>query len=314
MSQSPSRAPEASPDASGPGSCPLCDLAMVEKYRGIPAEETGALFSVDECPQCGLGQTRPHPRDLAPYYTPTYYGGRHGLTSRFCTRRRLRLLRRWAGPPAGRSLLDFGCGDGPFLLDARSQGWNVAGVERNPPASAGFPIVSNLDDLHGQTFDCITVWHVMEHLEAPLPFLRRLRNHMNPGALLLLAVPNLASFQSRAAGASWLALDIPRHLFHYTPDSLAKALQAGGFALQELSYGELEYDVIGWSQSLLNRRLGGRNEFFKAMSGRPSNDSPLRKALQVPLGLGLSLLAAPLAWAESKIARGGTLLAAARTT
>ena len=90
---------------------------------------------------------------------------------------------------------------------------------------------------------------------------------------MLAAVPNFGSLQARATGASWLHLDIPRHLSHFTAESIAKTFRASGFRVEDISFGELEYDVIGWSQSLLNRGLGGRNDFFKAMSGRADGGS-----------------------------------------
>ena len=295
--------------------CPLCRVAMREKFRGIAAEATGETFRVDECPRCGLGRTRPVPADLAAHYDAEYYGGRHGLTGWLCNRRRSGLVRRLAGPGAGRSLLDFGCGEGDFLLAARSDGWDCTGVERNRPASvAGGPnIVASLDELdERKPFDCVTFWHVLEHLDDPVRTLTDLRGYLKPDGLVLAAVPDFGSWQARATGASWLHLDIPRHLSHFTAESIAKTFRAGGFRVEDISFGELEYDVIGWSQSLLNRGLGGRNDFFKAMSGRSDGGSLPRKAFHVVAGLGLSLLATVPAWAESRLGRGGTLIAAAR--
>ena len=299
----------------GRGPCPLCLVEMREKFRGIEAEETGARFGVDECPGCGLGRTVPVPVDLAPYYGASYYGGRHGLTARFCVARRLRLVGRFAGPGAGRSLLDFGCGDGGFLLGARGRGWDCWGVERDraAPRPGGLPVASGLDGLgEGPRFDCSTFWHVLEHLDDPVEVLVGVRGRMKPGGVVVAAVPNFGSRQSRATGASWLHLDIPRHLWHFTAASLSRTFEAAGFAVEEVARGELEYDVIGWSQSLLNRWFGGRNEFFKAVSGRPGRRSGPAEGLQVVAGLGLSMASALPAWAEGRVGGGGTLIVRAR--
>ena len=297
------------------GSCPLCLVDLRAKFRGIEAEETGARFGVDECPGCGLGRTVPVPGDLAPYYGASYYGGRHGLTARFCLRRRLRIVGRFAGQGAGRSLLDFGCGDGGFLIEARERGWDCWGVERDRPAPrpGAPPVVSSLEELgEGTRFDCSTLWHALEHLEDPVGMLADLRGRMKPGGVVLAAVPNFGSWQSRATGASWLHLDLPRHLSHFTVGSLAKAFEAAGFRVEEVFQGELEYDVIGWSQGLLNRAFGGRDEFFKAVSGRPGRGATVFEAAQVAAGLGLSMALALPAWLESRIGRGGTLIVRAR--
>ncbi len=296
----------------GPG-CPLCGLGLQRRYDGIVADETGEMFGVVACPGCGLGRTHPTPPDLDPYYRATYYGNRHGLTARYCARRRLRLVGREAG--AGRSLLDYGSGDGGFARAARADGWDVCGVERHrpDPAPADPPVVSGLDELEGRPpFDAATFWHVLEHLDDPVDVLTRLRRHLKSGAFVVAAVPNFGSWQARAAGASWLHLDIPRHLSHFTARSLARTFEAGGYRAEVRARGEWEYDVIGWSQGLLNRHLGGRNEFFRAMSGRPDAGPAPRRRVQVAAGLGLSALAALPAWGEGRIDRAGTLIAVAR--
>src|SRR5262245_58675963 len=151
--------------------CRLCRVGMIGRYSGLVAEETGEAFDIVVCPQCGMGRTSPQPADLSPYYPPSYYGNRHGLTAGFCNRRRVNLLGRWMGPGAGRLLLDWGCGDGDFLLAARRRGWVGCGLERHVRASGQDdpPIVQDLDALYGRPpFACTTFWHVLEHLDDPI--------------------------------------------------------------------------------------------------------------------------------------------------
>ena len=296
-------------------SCPLCHVAMKRRYMGIAAEETGEQFEVEECPGCGLGQTWPKPADMDIYYQATYYGNRHGLTNRLCMRRRLNWVRSQVGAGTGRRLLDFGCGDGSFLLAARAEGWECCGIERNPPASVphDLPVFRSLDELGDRpSFDCVTFWHVLEHLDDPVEVLTRIRRSVKPGGVVLAAVPNFGSWQARVTGASWLHLDIPRHLYHFTRRSLTKMFEVAGFGVKGVSYGEIEYDVIGWSQGLLNLGFRGRNEFFKVVSGRSGGTWSLHRAFQVSAGLGLSLLATIPAWGESQIGCAGTLILTAQ--
>jgi SAM-dependent methyltransferase len=296
--------------------CPLCRVGTRDRYVGIVAEETGERFRVRECPRCGLGLTLPVPVDMDAYYQASYYGSRHGLTDRICIRRRLRLARSAVGAGTERTLLDFGCGDGSFLLAAQDEGWKCRGVERKRPACIpdSLSVVGSLDELSdGPPFACATFWHVLEHLEDPVEVLRCLRPHVEPGGVILAAVPNFGSFQARATGASWLHLDIPRHLHHFTETSLRKTFEAAGYRVLGVSYGEIEYDVIGWSQSLLNRGLRGQNEFFKAVSGRSGGRLTLHRALQVPAGLALSFLSTVPAWGERLIGRAGTLILRAQS-
>ncbi len=290
---------------------------MVRRYSGVVADETGEAFEIVVCPRCGMGRTSPQPDDLSPYYPPAYYGNRHGLTAAFCNRRRMNLVRRWMGPGAGRPLLDWGCGDGDFLRAARPDGWIGCGLERHVRAAGRNdpPIVEDLDGLAGQPpFVCATFWHVLEHLDDPIDVLTRLRSFLAPGGMVLAAVPNFGSLQSRILTDSWPHLDIPRHLHHFTKTSLIGIFQMSGYQIAGVSYGELEYDVIGWSQGLLNRTLGDRNEFLRRMSGRPaSGRRGLGQATRFVIGLGLSMVAVPTALLESAIGRGGTLLIAAKS-
>ncbi len=172
----------------------------------------------------------------------------------------------------------------------------------------------SMDELgDGPPFDCVTFWHVLEHLDDPVEVLTRLRTYVKPRGVVLAAVPNFGSWQARFTGASWLHLDIPRHLYHFTRRSLVKMFKAAGFCVQGVSYGEIEYDVIGWSQSLLNLGFQDRNEFFKVVSGRTEGKWSLHRAIQVPAGLGLSLIASIPAWVERSIGRAGTLILTAQS-
>ncbi|WP_435017700.1 class I SAM-dependent methyltransferase [Tundrisphaera sp. TA3] len=248
------------------------------------------------------------------YYGPSYYGRRHGVTAKLCIRRRLGLVRRWAGPADGRAWLDYGSGDGGFALAARGRGWDCWGLERRTlPTRPEVPIVGGLDDLDAlPPLAGASFWHVLEHLEDPFATLGRLRERLEPNGLVLAAVPNFASRQSLVAGPAWLHLDLPRHLWHFTPESLRRAFEAAGYRVEGLWSGEIEYDVIGWSQGLLNRFFGGRNEFFHAMSDRPGRRGA-RAVFQVPAGVLLSALMAVPAWAEGLTRQAGTLLVAARS-
>ena len=140
-------------------------------------------------------------------------------------------------------------------------------------------------------FDCVTFWHVLEHLDDPVEVLTRLRSLRQAGwhragrgtQLRFLAGP---VHRGILAAPGYPQTSLPFH------EAIAdEDVRGRGFRVQGVSYGEIEYDVIGWSQSLLNLGFGGRNEFFKAVSGRSGGKWSLHRAIQIPAGLGLSLLA-----------------------
>ena len=131
-------------------------------------------------------------------------------------------------PVQGR-LLDFGCGTGEFLAAMREGGWDTHGIERDERAAShasdalNLPVrcggIDLLDSSAGH-FDVITLWHVLEHVYDIHDVIRRLALLLAPNGILLLAVPNVASVDAARYGTTWVAYDAPRHVQHFTLQSL----------------------------------------------------------------------------------------------
>jgi SAM-dependent methyltransferase len=205
--------------------CPLCRVAAVVAMPAVRDPNTTESFAIYQCPNCTLGITSPQPEDLDPYYNRRYYGGRHWITRRYCAWRRTRVIRLSTQVPG--VLVDIGCGDGSFLVEARRKGWRVLGTEINARIPApGLEIWGSIDELVPKApFDCITLWHSLEHLRDPVGGLRQLRSLLKPEGTLILAVPNASGAQARLFGEHWLHLDVPRHLHHFSPESLRRTLE-----------------------------------------------------------------------------------------
>lgn len=118
--------------------CNVCKGALTPHFTKVRDPITNESFAILACTKCGLGHTNPHPADLSRYYGKHYYGRRHGVTSKFCARQRLRFLEHTADKATKKRLLDVGCGDGSFLLAAREAGWKVTGTEINPDSARTF--------------------------------------------------------------------------------------------------------------------------------------------------------------------------------
>lgn len=216
---------------------------------------------------------RPAPDELGQYYPATYYSYvPTARTWRSLAHAKLRaykcgypapvndgLLKRWAWRTAsllfgdfflfylpylgpGKTLLEAGCGTGSDLDWARQNGWDVYGLELNESAvefakKRGLHVeCSTFEDanLLPNSFDCIIMSQVLEHLYSPKSALQRCRRLLRPGGLLLVAVPKFDSWGRHALGNYWTNLQYPIHLYHFTQSVLERMVQDSGFRVREV--------------------------------------------------------------------------------
>jgi 2-polyprenyl-3-methyl-5-hydroxy-6-metoxy-1,4-benzoquinol methylase len=83
-------------------------------------------------------------------------------------------------------------------------------------------------DLPAGYFDVVTLWHVLEHDPDPVRSLQRVKGWLRPGGLVLAEVPNSAGWIARLCGGAWLGWDLPRHLVHFSPETLRHAARLAG--------------------------------------------------------------------------------------
>jgi SAM-dependent methyltransferase len=154
--------------------------------------------------------------------------------------------------------LEIGCGDGRLLSALQAAGWQVLGVERSPDAALaarhrGVDVcVADVIALGLPTASCdlVIFWHALEHLADPRAALQEARRLLRDGGRLVVAAPNLASWQARLLGVRWYHLDVPRHLFHFTPPTLERLLQETGFQPVAWSFHQPAYELRGWFEAL----------------------------------------------------------------
>jgi 2-polyprenyl-3-methyl-5-hydroxy-6-metoxy-1,4-benzoquinol methylase len=269
--------------------CPLCGgdrrAPMLEAPDPSPGG-SGLRFSVVRCTECGLQFTspRPDPETIGQFYPTTYRPhlrarvkerhGRRGRLAALCGRVVERRTLPWHGQ--GR-LLDFGCGGGAYLARMHRQGWTVAGLDVSAETAAraraevGVPVyVGSLPhpDLAPASFDVVTMWGSLEHVHDPLAVLTAARRLLAPGGRLLVVVPNIDSTAFRWFGPAWFALDLPRHLTHFTPATLQRMLEKAGFRMTGLRFVR----HVEWirSSARLASRAGRAAPWHRALLFKPA--------------------------------------------
>ena len=128
------------------------------------------------------------------------------------------------------TILDFGCGTGAFLKHCQNKGLKVDGVEPFYAAREAAqkivnqPIAADIAEVH-TTFDAITLWHVLEHVYDLDGTVEALKSRLNADGTMFVAVPNLESFDAEVYGDHWAAFDVPRHLWHFSKQTMERLLR-----------------------------------------------------------------------------------------
>lgn len=163
--------------------------------------------------------------------------------------------------PGGR-LLDVGCGSGELLERMQSLDWRVEGLDFDAKAvqvAQEYGLKVRLGTLEEQyypegSFDAITMSHVIEHVHDPLALLSECRRILKPGGCLVVVTPNLGSLGHNHFGVDWIALDPPRHLQLFEPQTLRRLAERSGFEKLDIRTTMHIADWIYETSSLIRRK------------------------------------------------------------
>ncbi|MRT15433.1 class I SAM-dependent methyltransferase [Vitellibacter sp. q18] len=210
---------------------------------------TGKNFDLILNPEWQLLETIPKPDadELGKYYESSEYishtDDRTGIFSRlyqlvknWSLRKKVSIISEQNGSIG--SVLDIGAGTGDFLKYAKSKGWDIYGVEPNNKASSlafdkGVALEPNLEDFECKKFDVITLWHVLEHLPDLEENISKITSMLKPNGSLIIAVPNFRSYDAYYYGKYWAAFDVPRHLWHFSRESI-NLLFSSNFTIEKI--------------------------------------------------------------------------------
>lgn len=213
--------------------------------RVIDHSVSGEEFHLIENKAYGFLETQPQPKEehLSKYYNTEDYishtdSKRNLLESVYhvvrniSLKRKLKLINSFQSE--GKNLLDIGCGTGDFLKKAQLNNWKVSGIEPNDQAreiannktNHSVFKIEQLSKFNDNSFDVITLWHVLEHLPKLEEQILTLKNPLKENGTLVVAVPNYKSYDAKFYKNFWAAYDVPRHLWHFNQDSISKLFTA----------------------------------------------------------------------------------------
>jgi SAM-dependent methyltransferase len=263
-------------------SCPLCSSPEIHHFltctdRFLTKEE----FEICKCPRCGFGFTQDYPdqSEAGRYYESDEYishsDSSKGITDkayqtvrRIMLRRKMMLIRSMTGLSRG-SILDIGSGTGHFLNTMKRSGWETKGIEINAKAREYSASKFNIDvisperiySLDGNSFDCITLWHVLEHFYDPDGYMKEVHRILKPEGYCFVALPNSDSYDCRHYGKEWAAYDVPRHLWHFNNPAFSLFAEKNWFTIS----GTLDLPFDVFYISILSEKYKGSR--FSVLSG-----------------------------------------------
>jgi SAM-dependent methyltransferase len=275
--------------------CDLCgadDTEPLRQLRDRMFETTSQAFQLVRCRRCGLIYLNPRPPvdELGQYYRDDYAPfARHGLAARVKSqtfRREVASLWRLLVPP--KRVIDIGCATGELLQSIQVHGNdNLLGIEPSSIAAAtarsrwGLEVVTGTLEaacLPDASVDTALLAHTIEHLPSPTRTLAELHRVIKPGGAVVLWLPNADSWAARVLGGWWIGYDAPRHLYDFTPGTLARLLRQNGFAVQSIDH---EWIGLEWSWALRLRLRDRRPD--SRLNGVLASLHPAMTALFTPV-------------------------------
>ena len=234
-----------------------------------------------------LYRTTPLPNDLKKYYESedyishtdsrrTLFDKLYQWVKNYNLKHKIKLIKQYK--KGNVRLLDIGAGTGDFLRVAAQRGWSVSGVEPEKKArdrAEEKGILLKEDKTHiTDTYQVITLWHVLEHVPNLQEQIAFLQDHLTMGGLLVIAVPNYRSRDAQHYGKYWAAYDVPRHLWHFSQESIRLLFTEKGFQL--IGVKPMPFDAFYVSLLSEKYKTGSMNFLKGGYQGLLSNLSALK--------------------------------------
>jgi len=248
---------------------------------------TGEEFTIVKCKSCGFLFVNPRPdaNEISKYYKSEEYIS-HSNTKKGLLNKIYHIIRKRNHQKKYEiisfykqfgTILDIGCATGEFLNYLKKQSWETMGVEPDLDArnyannEYGLKVMPEtfLNDTSSEKFDVITMWHVLEHVHALEERVQQIKRLLTKNGIATIAVPNAGSYDAQNYGKYWAGYDLPRHIYHFTQESIIKLFEKYNFKLDKIV--PMKYDAYYISMLSEKYKTGSRNLLKAFWTGYKSN-------------------------------------------
>lgn len=267
--------------------CPVCSgNKFSNKITCADHMLSNEKFILTECANCSFLFTNPRPtsKDIGTYYKSDEYISHsnkstnlintiYKIARHFTMAKKVSLINSIANQ---KTILDYGCGTGDFLYTSQKKGWKITGFEPDKIARekaidlTKTSVLSSIEELKQiQEVSLITLWHVLEHITELNSTFDILKSKLSPNGKFLIAVPNYKSYDARLYKDFWAAYDVPRHLYHFSQDTMKLFLNKHGLKI----YNTIPMKLDSFYVSLLSEKYKyGKSNYIKSfINGYKSN-------------------------------------------
>ena len=271
-------------------SCPNCGDTQIFNVLSVKDHTVSdEEFEIWECKNCTLRFTQnvPNQENIGKYYQSENYISHSDTSKGFINNlyhkvrkrtlvQKKKLIEKTTGKQTG-NILDVGAGTGAFLNTMKNAGWRYTGLEPDKTArEKAFELYGihlqeseNIYSLPSESFDAITLWHVLEHVHGLHKYVEQLKDLLLPDGKLFIAVPNYTSGDEKIYDEFWAAYDVPRHLYHFSPKSMEILLNIHELRLEKIK--PMWYDSVYVSMLSEKYKTGDSHPVRAFINGMISN-------------------------------------------
>jgi 2-polyprenyl-3-methyl-5-hydroxy-6-metoxy-1,4-benzoquinol methylase len=275
--------------------CPVCDNKQTTNFLScVDYTVSQQTFQIVSCSVCTFKYTNPRPgsNEIGKFYQSEDYishsNTKRGLMNKlyqvvrnYTISKKVSIIKQYVSRG---TILDIGCGTGEFLNFSHNNGFQTTGVE--PGNDARKYAIENyslsvynedyIKTIPDSSFDVITMWHVLEHVHDLNDRVGELKRIIKDNGIVLIAVPNHTSLDASIYKEYWAAYDLPRHLYHFSPDTIVRLFKKHGFKSEKIL--PMKFDSFYVSMLSEKYKTGSVKYLSAFMNGLKSNIVASKKA------------------------------------